>query len=103
MYLNRSSNQAEIANGQYGHYWAHAFLPDDHRVGLAEHDWGVIYVPDSQTEYLGTIESDLRDNFVSRDNLLVDLQNRQKQTICSLLELYKKLLIILLQVATILE
>jgi|SRR3989344_587269 len=67
-YLNRpcKKDSAEIADGQYGFYWKHAYLPDDERKSLNLRRWGLIYVSEQQTRYLDDITENLAKNSLGR-------------------------------------
>jgi hypothetical protein len=89
-YLVRERNEdgsykSCIADGE-GLRWTHADLPDDKRAGLQVHDWGLIYIPNpAQFRYLDFISSDLVGNPDARAELLLDLNQLERNTMRGLL------------------
>ncbi|HLC53071.1 MAG TPA: hypothetical protein VJK03_00870 [Candidatus Nanoarchaeia archaeon] len=88
-YLNRQKDDcAEIADGQYGFYWTHAYLPDDCRAKGALHDWGVIIVPEQQTAYIDAIAENLQAENKRHVQTLDAMLVTHRQTVFRLLEMY---------------
>ncbi len=89
-YLVRQRNEdgsykSCIADGEEFR-WTHADLPDDKRVGLRIHDWGLVYIPNlAQFRYLDSILDDLTQRSPQMNELLSQINKRERETMKGLL------------------
>ncbi|MDP2924918.1 MAG: hypothetical protein Q8N99_00950 [Nanoarchaeota archaeon] len=95
-YLNRILYQdkdvAEIADGQEGEYFRHAWLPDDKRRGLDIHDWGLILVPSEFELYLDKIEAGFHKNPEEKRKTLYRRASQERTTLEKLFANFHKVL-----------
>lgn len=81
-YLNRRPNNVdEIADGQAGDYYRHAYVPHTERSERRQGVNGLIHVPEKRIFYLEQIEADLSENSRSRIALLNGLKQVHAETI----------------------
>jgi len=81
-HLNRMSKYDEIADGQGGYYYRHAYLPHGDRYfpGRVEVS-GLIHVPNCRISYLNQIQAGLEENPRSRTALLDSIRQVNAETI----------------------
>lgn len=89
-FVNRWDNVAQIADGQYGDYWIHAYLPDDARQGTGISDVGVIIVPGLQHFYLCAISYELTTQDGELAGRLAGMREEEQETLRTLFGLYKE-------------
>ncbi len=72
-------HRAELADGQYGVYHTHAYLPYDERGPIKKAQWGVIYVPREDSHYIDKVRESLAKKDL--DSILAILVHKEKMSI----------------------